>query len=86
VETPRHERGLDSPRTVKRIYVGLWIVCLALVALDVGGALYHKHPHFPFEGVWGFHGWFGFVAFVGLVFAGALWRKIVGRDEDYYDR
>jgi hypothetical protein len=86
VDSPQEKRGLDSPRSVNRIWRGLWIVCLLLVALDVGGVLYHKHPHFAFEGIWGFHGWFGFLAFAGLVFAGMLWRKVVGRGEDYYDR
>jgi hypothetical protein len=36
--------------------------------------------------VFGFYGWFGFVACVALVLIAKQLRRIVMRPEDYYDR
>ena len=60
-------------------------------ALVVGGLLLaellvERHPHFGWDGVPGFYGVFGFVAFYALVLAGKHLRKILMREEDYYDR
>lgn len=73
---------LDQPGNVARIFYGLFVVCVLLVA---GDFLYHKHVHFHWEGWWGFYGFFGFVSFFCLVLAGKEFRKLVMRDEDYYD-
>ncbi len=73
---------LDEMRNVRKIYIGLWIVCFLLVMAD---PLYEKHIEFPIERVWGFFGFYGFVSCVLLVLAAKQLRKIVGRGEDYYD-
>ena len=74
---------LDDRRNVDKIFWGLCGVCLLLLGAD---ALYTKKIHFPFEGWFGFFGIFGFVACVGLVLAAKELRRILKRDEDYYDR
>lgn len=56
--------------------------CLALVAVD---AIVHRHVVHPWENVFGFYGWYGFVACVLLVLAAKVLRKLVMRDEEYWD-
>ncbi len=76
-------RWLDDPAHVTLLYRVLFAVCILLFVADF---LYHKHSHFSFEDWPGFHAGYGFVVFVFIVFAGKWLRKIVMRDEDYYDR
>ena len=50
----------------------------------------HRHPSFkheelPIELWWGFYCFYGFVACVLLVLVAKQMRKVVMRDEDYYD-
>ena len=73
---------LDRPGAGKKIYYGLIGVCGLLLLAD---ALYHKHVHYGFEGWFGFYGVYGFVACVGLVLLATQMRKLVKRDEDYYE-
>jgi hypothetical protein len=85
---------LDEPRNVNRVFYGLVLVCVLLLAVDLlsfvgaedGHPLYDKHPHFTWEGWFGFYGLFGFVAFVAAVFAGKFLRLLLKRDEDFYER
>ncbi len=74
---------LDRPNSATKIYRGLILVCalLALGGLFAGGHGELAVQNFPF-----FYGIFGFVAFIFIVFAGIGLRKLVMRDEDYYDR
>ena len=74
---------LDDPRNVNKIVYTLYVVCALLVGADF---LYHKHTHFDFEKWLGIYGWFGFTACVGLVMAAKVMRKVLKREEDYYDR
>ncbi len=74
---------LDDFQNVRKLYYGLWIVCGLLVTADF---FYEKHVEFPIEGFIGFFGFYGFVSCVLLVLAAKQLRKIVGRDDDYYDR
>lgn len=88
---PRDERRhvFDDPKNVRRVIWALFIVCgllLAVDLLDLLGLGYHKHPHFPFEGWFGFFAFFGFFLSCALVLTAKALRKILERDEDYYDR
>lgn len=75
-------RWLDQPRNVTRLVRGLYLVCgLALLA----DLLYRKHPYFGFESWFGFYAWFGFVASVSLVLTAKQLRRVLRRDEDYYE-
>jgi hypothetical protein len=74
---------LDRPANVSRIYYALIALCALLAVL---GFFVEAHgelaiQHFPV-----FYGLFGFIAFIFIVFAGKALRKLVMRDEDYYDR
>lgn len=48
--------------------------------------VYHRHVVFDFESFPAVYGIYGFVSFVFIVFAGKGLRKLIMRDEDYYDR
>lgn len=74
---------LDNPKNVDKIF---WAVCAACLLLFVADAFYAKYVHFSFENWFGFFGIFGFVACVALVLAAKELRKLLKRDEDYYDR
>ena len=74
---------LDDKRNVDLLVRGLYIVCGVLMAVDI---LVPKHGPFATEHVFGFYGWFGFVACIGLVLAAKRLRKLLMRPENYYDR
>ena len=77
------EAWLDRPSNVSKVYWGLVIVCAVLIALDF---IYHKHAKLELEQLWGFYGWFGFIACAVLVLIARVLRKLLMRDEGYYDR
>jgi hypothetical protein len=73
---------LDQPGNVDRLVRGLVLICGLLLLADF---FYHKEVHFAFEGWFGFFGWFGFSVCVALVLLAKEMRRVVKRDEDYYD-
>ena len=79
-----HEKRywLDDRRNLDRVF---WILCAVCAGLLVGEFFVHRHPHFGWEGWSFFYAVFGFVAFWCIVIAGKHLRKILMRDEDYYD-
>jgi hypothetical protein len=83
-EHPKPEKRywLDDPMNVRTIYRSLIAVCGLLLSAD---AFYHKHVEVAAEAWFGFYGLFGFVACVGLVLGAKELRKILMRDETYYD-
>lgn len=74
---------LDNPTNVDRLVRGFYIACGALIAIDM---FVPKHGPFAAEHVFGFYGWFGFVACVALVLIAKQLRRLLMRSEDYYDR
>lgn len=74
---------LDKSENVTRLYRGLWVVGLLLVAIDL---ILHRHEDFSFATLFGFYGIYGFFACVILVLVAKRLRTILMRDEDYYDR
>ena len=86
--TPESEapRWLDQPQNIERLWLLIRVVCALLVAIDIAYDIaYHKHAHFEYEQLPGFHAFFGFVAFVFAVIAGKRLREVLMRGEDYYD-
>jgi hypothetical protein len=74
---------LDDPRNVSKLYYALIAVCALLVIAEL---FFHKHGHFHWENWFGFFAWYGFGVFCFIVLAGKHLRKLLMRDEDYYDR
>lgn len=90
-EKPNSEKRywLDEPKNVDRVVYALYTVCALLLAvdlLDIFGMLYHKHSQHDFETWFGFYGFFGLIGSVGLVLVAKQLRKVLMRDEDYYDQ
>ena len=73
---------LDDPVNVKKVFLGLCVVCALAAAAEF---VVHRHPHFSWEGFTLFYCLFGFTAFWCLVIAGKHLRKFMWRPEDYYD-
>lgn len=80
--TRKRKYWLDDPTNVRRIIWGLVTVCILVAAADL---FYEKHVPYRFEHWFGFDGVFGFVSCVFLVLAAKQLRKVLKRDEDYYD-
>ena len=75
-------RWLDEPRNVTRIVYGLAALCALALLADL---FYTKHPYFSVEQWPGFYAVFGFVASVTLVLTAKGLRRLLRRDEDYYE-
>ncbi|MBC3765517.1 hypothetical protein [Neptunicella marina] len=71
----------DSEKNVKWVIRALYICCGVLFALDFIVNRYSKHP---WEWIWGFYPVYGFVGCVILVVVAKWMRKLVMRDENYY--
>ena len=80
-ETKKHL--FDDPRNTQRVVRGLVIACAVLFGLD---AVLHRHVAHPWEGLFGFYAIYGFVACVLLVLLAKEMRKVVMRDEAYYEK
>ena len=85
-----HDRPETEPRkpwlyrraTINGVF---WALLVACALLGLADFVYHRHTVFAFEAFPAIYGLFGFVAFVFIVFAGIGLRKLIMRDEDYYD-
>lgn len=79
--TNEPKRWLDNKKNIDLMFYALCVTCVLLVLADLG---YHKHGHFDFEQLPGFHFFYGFGVFAFVVFVGTNLRKVLMRDEDYY--
>ncbi|MEP7301772.1 MAG: hypothetical protein ABI699_09605 [Caldimonas sp.] len=72
---------LDKPRNVRL----LWRLFLAVLALTVLAELAIRlHPHFPIEGVFAFHAWFGLLSCAAMILAARGLGLLLKRSDDYY--
>lgn len=65
--------------------IGFYAVLVACAALLLADFAYTKHVHYAFERWTGFFAGYGFAAYVFIVYAAVALRRLVKRDEDYYD-
>lgn len=73
---------LDAPQN-RRLVIRLFYVVLAvLLVIDF---FIPKHGHFPWENAPAFYAVYGFIGCVALIFIAKGLRRLVRRDEDYYD-
>lgn len=75
-------RWLDDPGNVTRIVYGLYTLCGLAFLADL---FYAKDGHFGFEHWFGFYAAFGFIVSVSLVLTAKQLRRVLRRDEDYYE-
>ena len=76
------ERFLDRQENVDRLLWAFTVLGCAVLAVDF---FFHRHAYLSWEHVWGFYGLFGGVGIVVLVQAAKGLRRLVMRDEDYYE-
>lgn len=76
-------RWLDEPRNVTRLVYCLAALCVLALVADF---FYAKQPHFDVEEWPGFYAVFGFVVSMSLVLAAKQLRRVLRRDENYYER
>mgnify|MGYP000340781510 CR=1 FL=1 len=62
-----------------------YLIIIICILLFIGEFVFHRHGETIIEDYLFFPAIFGFIAFIFIVFAGVLLRKIVMRKEDYYD-
>lgn len=72
----------DNPQNVRRLLRALYVVCALLAILDF---VVHRHVEHPWERLYAFYAIFGFVALVAVVLSAKQLRKLVKREEGYYD-
>ncbi len=68
--------------TVKAMLWGFTGLGIVALLLDL---FVHRHVIDPWERLFGFYALFGFIGVTALVYGAKLLRRIVMRDEDYYD-
>lgn len=73
----------DKPENVKRLLRLLYVICALLFLADF---VLHRHSVHHWESMWGFYAIYGFTGCVVLVLVAAQMRKVVMRDEDYYEQ
>lgn len=85
---PENEKSLwEKPGTIRVIWIVLIASCLVFGGYGFVLAAQHKiHGHFGFDSFALFYALIGFVCFSFIVLAGQHLRKILMRDEDYYER
>jgi len=76
-------RIFDDPKNVKRFLLVFYGCLLALLCID---PFIHKHGEFPWEDAPEFFAAYGFVSCVLLIFVARILRRLVKRDENYYDK
>ena len=82
MEDQKNDHWLASPQTVKK----LWLVLIAiLVALLVAEFFVHHHPHFQIEKTFAFAAWFGFAACIVMAIVAKVLGIIFKRLDTYYN-
>ena len=76
------EYYFDKPENVSFVLRIFYAICGCLVVADI---FIHRHVIHSWEDIFGFYAIYGFVACVALVRIATQMRKIIMRDEDYYD-
>ncbi len=74
---------IEKPQNITRMIIGLGIFCALLFLADFTGM---RYGHFSAEGIPGFYGVMGFLAFSFIIISTKYLRMIIGRREDYYGK
>lgn len=83
---PEEMSWFEKPGTIRLLWIVLIMACAVVAGAGVWGAFRHlMHPHMAADAFPVFYGVFGFVAFSFIVLVGQHLRKILMRDEHYYD-
>ena len=72
----------DEAKNLKRVLRIFYMISAGLFLMDL---VFHRHVLHQWESIPGFYAIYGFVACVLLVLLAKQLRKLVMRDEDYYE-
>jgi hypothetical protein len=72
----------DRPENIKKLWIMLYAVCGLTVVLQLFA---HGHPHFGFDGVFGFFAALGFVSCAALILLAKGLGLLLKRKVTYYD-
>ena len=80
----------DQPGNVRLVLRIFYAACAVLVLLDLFSLRHGEHPlehkEHPWEWIFAFYAVYGFVGCALLVLIAKVLRKVLMREEDYYDR
>lgn len=71
----------ERPMVINTVIGVLAVFCLTLLIAEF---FYAKHPHFGFDGWFGFYPAAGFVAYCFIVLSAKALRPLLRRGENYY--
>jgi len=73
----------DKPENIAKILKVFYVICILLVAADF---IVHRHIYHDWENIPAFYAVYGFVGCVILVLIAKAMRKVLMKEEDYYDK
>lgn len=73
----------DKPENINKILKVFYAICVLLVVTDF---IVHRHIYHDWEKIPAFYAVYGFVGCVILVLIAKVMRKVLMREEDYYDQ
>ena len=83
---PDEKPGWADTEGFRKFFLGALVIsCVLAAGAGFVGAWHNPHPHFDAEKFPVFFALWGFGAFVFIVLAGQHLRKLVGREENYYE-
>lgn len=73
----------DKQENIDKIIKVFYVVCALLVLADF---IVHRHIYHEWENIPAFYAIYGFVGCVVLVLIAKAMRKVLMKEEDYYDK
>ncbi len=73
----------DKPENIGKILKVFYAICILLVVADF---IVHRHIYHDWENIPAFYAVYGFVGCVVLVLIAKAMRKVLMKEEDYYDK
>jgi len=73
----------DKPENIGKLLKVFYALCVVLVVVDL---VVHRHIYHSWENIPAFYAIYGFVGCVALVVVAKGMRKVLMKEEDYYDK
>ncbi|MDC9720821.1 MAG: hypothetical protein PSN46_08875 [Gammaproteobacteria bacterium] len=73
----------DKPENISKMLKVFYGVCILLVVADF---MVHRHIYHSWENIPAFYAVYGFIGCVMLVIVAKAMRKVLMKEEDYYDK
>lgn len=77
-----NDKGIKKMKTKLPLIIFYIILILSLTS----DLIINKHCEFPWEKWFGFYALFGFLASILLIIIAKVFKYLVNRDEDYYNK